>query len=194
LTGTNPDIYLDKFLVLAPSIVVGSTRKALILRDFDQSSLINFCAPQTPVSDIVTRTCRQAVCSQGRKPYAFEFLGFTHFWFRTREGWYMLSRRTSAKRFRRACRAINEWLRYARNWSKTKEWWLILASKLCGHYQYYGVSGNSRMLKVFRYQVMQMLHKRLNRRSQRNQWSWERFTEYLQHYPLPLPHIVHKFY
>jgi RNA-directed DNA polymerase len=131
---------------------------------------------------------------QGRKPYTFEFLGFTHFWFRTREGWYMLSRRTSAKRFRRACRAMNEWLRYVRNWCKAKEWWLILASKLHGHYQYYGVSGNSRMLKVFRYQVMRMLYKWLNRRSQRNQWSWERFTEYLKHYSLPMPHIVHKFY
>jgi RNA-directed DNA polymerase len=130
----------------------------------------------------------------GRKPYTFEFLGFTHFWFRTREGWYMLSRRTSAKRFRRACRAMNEWLRRVRNLCKTKEWWLILASKLRGHNQYYGVSGNSRMLKIFRYQVMRMLHKWLNRRSQRNQWSWERFTEYLEHYSLPLPHIVHKFY
>ena len=131
---------------------------------------------------------------QGRKPHTFEFLGFTHFWFRTREGWYMLSRRTSAKRFRRACRAMNEWLRRVRNLCKTKEWWLILASKLRGHYQYYSVSGNSRILKVFRYQVMQMLHKWLNRRSQRNQWSWKRFTGYLEHYPLPQPHIVHKFY
>jgi RNA-directed DNA polymerase len=131
---------------------------------------------------------------QGRKPYTFEFLGFTHFWFRTREGWYMLSRRTSAKRFRRACRAMNEWLRSVRNWCKTKEWWLILASKLRGHYQYYGVSGNSKMLKVFYYQVMRMVHKWLNRRSQRNRWNWERYLAYLRNYPLPLPHIVHKFY
>jgi hypothetical protein len=50
------------------------------------------------------------------------------------------------------------------------------------------------MLKVFYYQVMRMVHKWLNRRSRRNQWSWERFTEYLEHYPLPLPHIVYKFY
>ena len=26
------------------------------------------------------------------------------------------------------------------------------------------------------------------------EWSWERFTEYLEHYPLPRPHIMHKFY
>jgi RNA-directed DNA polymerase len=131
---------------------------------------------------------------QGRKPYTFEFLGFTHYWFRTRQGWYMLSRRTSGKRFRRACQAMNDWLRLIRNWCKTKEWWLILASKLRGHYQYYGVSGNSRMLKVFYYRVVRMVHKWLNRRSQRNRWSWKRFTEYLKHYPLPVPHIMHKLY
>ena len=132
---------------------------------------------------------------QGRKPNTFEFLGFTHFWQCSFEGgWYMMSRRTSAKRFRKACRAMNDWLRSVRNWCKTKEWWLILASKLRGHYQYYGVSGNSRMLKMFYYRVMRLVHKWLNRRSQRNRWNWERFTEYLKHYPLPLPHISHKFY
>ena len=144
----------------------------------------------------ITFSCKEPENAkrQGRKPYTFEFLGFTHFWFRTREGWYMLSRRTSAKRFSRACRAINDWLRLVRNWHKTKQWWLILASKPSGHYQYYGISGNSRMLKVFYYQVMRMVHKWLNRRSQRNRWSWERYLNYLRKYPLLLPHIVHKFY
>lgn len=49
----------------------------------------------------ITFSCKEPENAkrQGRKPYTFEFLGFTHFWFRTREGWYMLSRRTSAKRF-----------------------------------------------------------------------------------------------
>ena len=66
------------------------------------------------------------------------------------------------------------WLRTVRNWCRTKVWWQILAAKLRGHYQYYGISGNSRMLKVFYYQVMRMVHKWLNRRSQRNRWNWER--------------------
>ena len=132
---------------------------------------------------------------QGRKPNTFEFLGFTHYWHCSLEGgWYMLSRRTSAKRFRRACRVMNEWLRSVRNWCKTKVWWLILASKMRGHYQYYGVSGNSKMLKIFYYQVMRMVHKWLNRRSQRNRWNWACYLDYLRNYPLPLPHIVHKFY
>ena len=184
--------YADDFLIMAQKQSDACMIEQALRDRFKKFSLT--LHPEKTRTISFSRKEPENAKRQGRKPYTFEFLGFTHFWFRTREGWYMLSRRTSAKRFRRACRAMNEWLRCVRNWCKTKEWWLILASKLRGHYQYYGVSGNSRMLKVFRYKVMRMLHNWLNRRSQRNQWSWERFTEYLEHYPLPLPHIVHKFY
>jgi RNA-directed DNA polymerase len=37
---------------------------------------------------------------------------------------------------------MNQWLGDVRNRTKTKEWWKVLASKLTGHYQYYGVSEN----------------------------------------------------
>jgi group II intron reverse transcriptase/maturase len=184
--------YADDFLIMTQKQSDAFMIEQALRDRFKKFSLI--LHPEKTRTISFSRKEPEDAKRQGRKPYTFEFLGFTHFWFRTREGWYMLSRRTSAKRFRRACRAMNEWLRRVRNLCKTKEWWLILASKLRGHYQYYGVSGNSRMLKIFRYQVMRMLHKWLNRRSQRNQWSWKRFTEYLEHYPLPLPNIVHKFY
>jgi len=184
--------YADDFLIMTQKQSDACMIEQALRDRFKKFSLI--LHPEKTRTISFSRKEPENARRQGRKPYTFEFLGFTHFWFRTREGRYMLSRRTSAKRFRRACRAMNEWLRRVRNLCKTKEWWLILASKLRGHYQYYGVSGNSRMLKIFRYQVMRMLHKWLNRRSQRNQWSWERFTEYLEHYPLPQPHIVHKFY
>ena len=184
--------YADDFLIMTQKQSDACMIEQALIDRFKKFSLI--LHPEKTRTISFSRKEPENAKRQGRKPYTFEFLGFTHFWFRTREGWYMLSRRTSAKRFRRACRAMNEWLRCVRNLCKTKEWWLILASKLRGHFQYYGVSGNSRMLKIFRYQVMRMLHKWLNRRSQRNQWSWERFTEYLEHYPLPQPHIVHKFY
>ncbi len=184
--------YADDFLIMTQKQSDACMIEQVLRDRFKKFSLI--LHPEKTRTISFSRKEPENAKRQGRKPYTFEFLGFTHFWFRTRDGWYMLSRRTSAKRFRRACRAMNEWLRCVRNLCKTKEWWLILASKLRGHYQYYGVSGNSRMLKIFRYQVMRMLHKWLNRRSQRNQWSWERFTEYLEHYPLPQSHIVHKFY
>jgi group II intron reverse transcriptase/maturase len=184
--------YADDFLIMAQKQSDARMIEQTLRDRFKEFSLT--LHPEKTRTISFSRKEPENAKRQGRKPHTFEFLGFTHYWCRTREGWYMLSRRTIAKRFRRACRAMNEWLRSVRNWCKTKEWWLMLASKLCGHYQYYGVSGNSRMLKMYYYQVMRMVYKWLNRRSQRNRWSWERFTEYLEHYPLPLPHIVHRFY
>ena len=34
----------------------------------------------------------------------------------------------------------------------------------------------------------------LNRRSQRRSFNWDRFIQYLKHYPLPTPRIVHDLY
>ena len=184
--------YADDFLIMTQRQSDSLTIKQVLRDRFDKFGLT--LHPEKTRTISFSRKEPENARRQGRKPYTFDFLGFTHYWCRTREGWYMLSRRTSTKRFRRACRAMNEWLRTMRNWCRTKMWWQILASKLRGHYQYYGISGNSRMLKVFYYQVMRMVHKWLNRRSQRNRWNWERFTEYLGHYPLQLPHIAHKLY
>ena len=184
--------YADDFLIMAQEQSDACMIEQVLRDRFEKFSLT--LHPEKTRTISFSRKEPENAKRQGRKPNTFEFLGFTHYWFRTREGWYMLSRRTSGRRFRRACQTMNDWLRLIRNWCKTKEWWLTLASKLRGHYQYYGISGNSRMLKVFYYRVVRMVHKWLNRRSQRNRWSWECFTEYLKHYPLPVPHIVHKFY
>jgi len=185
--------YADDFLIMVQR-QSDACKMEQVLRDrFEKFSLILHPKKTRIIS--FSRKEPDNAKRQGRKPNTFEFLGFTHYWKQSLEGgWYMLSRRTSAKRFRRACKAMNEWLRFVRNWCKTKIWWQILASKLRGHYQYYGISGNSKMLKMFYYQVMRMVHKWLNRRSQRNRWNWDRYLNYLRNYPLPLPHIVHKFY
>jgi group II intron reverse transcriptase/maturase len=158
--------YADDFLIMTQKESDASMIEQALKGRFEKFSLT--LHPEKTRTISFSRKEPENAKRQGRKAYTFDFLGFTHYWHRTREGWYMLSRRTSAKRFRRACRAMNEWLRSVRNYCKTKGWWLMLASKLRGHYQYYGVSGNSRMLKVFHYQVMRMVHKWLNRRSQRN--------------------------
>ena len=70
----------------------------------------------------------------------------------------------------------------------------MLRAKLTGHYQYYGISGNVRMLRGFYYLVVGMALKWLNRRSQRSSFTWEQFQAYLKHYPLPKPRIVHNLY
>jgi group II intron reverse transcriptase/maturase len=131
---------------------------------------------------------------QNRKPNSFDFLGITHFCDRTRKGKFKVGRRTSKKKLAAKLKAINEWLKKIRNKEKTKEWWKTLSSKLRGHYQYYGVSGNYVAIASFHAQTLKLVHKWLNRRCQKKKMSWKRFNEYLQHYPLPKPSIRHNFY
>jgi len=89
---------------------------------------------------------------------------------------------------------MNAWLQAIRNAAPAKDWWPILAAKLRGHYQYYGISGNMPALMRYYSTVLRLTRKWLNRRSQRGKISWRRFTDYLEHYPLPVPRIMHNMY
>jgi len=136
---------------------------------------------------------RQNARRDNRRANTFDFLGFTHYCGLSRKGKFLLGRRTSAKKFRRACAQITEWLRKIRV-IRIKDWWPVLAAKLRGHYNYYGVSGNSRMIANFGYRTIRAVYKWLNRRSDRKSYNWEKFNAYLTHYPLPCPRIVHNLY
>jgi RNA-directed DNA polymerase len=131
---------------------------------------------------------------ENRKPNTFDFLGFTHYCDTSRRGKFKLGRKTSGKKFSAKCREMNDWLKAIRNHVKTKDWWKVLVAKLRGHYQYYGVSENYAGIRSFYKLTIKMVRKWLNRRSQKGKMSWERFSKYLEHYPLPKPEIVHSFY
>ena len=131
---------------------------------------------------------------QNRQPNTFDFLGLTHYCDVSRKGHFKLGRKTSRKKFTAKCREMNDWLRAIRNRFKTKDWWKILAAKLRGHFQYYGVSENYLSVMKFYKLTVKMVRKWLNRRSQKRKMSWDKFTAYLEHYPLPKPKIVHRFY
>ena len=137
---------------------------------------------------------RQNADRQNRKANTFDFLGFTHYCDQTLKGNFKVGRKTSRQKFHMKCKEMNIWLKKIRNYKQAKEWWPILRSKLLGHYQYYGVSGNMRSLKRFYTLTVRMTLKWLNRRSQRKSFSWPRFYRYLDHYPLPQPRIVHRLY
>jgi group II intron reverse transcriptase/maturase len=137
---------------------------------------------------------RQNASQQHRRANTFDFLGFTHYCDKSRRGNFKLGRKTSRKKFSAKCREMNGWLKAIRNVVATKEWWKILAAKLRGHFQYYGVSENYAAISRFYQVTLKMVRKWLNRRSQQRKMSWEKFTNYLEHYPLPKPKIVHRFY
>jgi len=137
---------------------------------------------------------RENAKTQNRRANTFDFLGFTHYCARSRKGNYKVGRKTSRKKYVTKCREMNAWLKAVRNLVKTKEWWKTLAAKLRGHFQYYGVSENYNGIARFYKFTLRVVRKWLNRRSQQRKMNWDRFTSYLEHYPLPKPKIVHSFY
>ena len=134
---------------------------------------------------------RQNARRQGRRSNTFDFLGFTHFCGLSRKGKFLLGRKMSRSKFRKA---MNDLLRRIRSVMRIEEIWPILASKLRGHYNYYGVSGNSRMIVRFGYVTIRAVMKWLNRRCQCMSFTWKKFSAYLVHYRLTRPRIVHNIY
>ncbi len=129
-----------------------------------------------------------------RKPDTFDFLGFTHYVGTSRKGNFLMKVRTSRKRRSNSLKQMNEWLKKTRNKCKAKDVWKILASKLRGHYNYYGVSSNYREIRNYYHKTMQLTYKWMNRRSQKQSFNWQTFTEYLKLYPLPKPALVYNMY
>lgn len=121
---------------------------------------------------------------------SFDFLGFTHFWGRSRRGYWVVQRKTMSSRFGRALKRMVEWCRFNRHRSVAEQH-SSLARKLRGHYNYYGITGNSRSLGRFRDEVRRAWRKWLDRRSNSKQMRWDRYVLLLKRYPLPPPRIVH---
>jgi RNA-directed DNA polymerase len=120
-------------------------------------------------------------------PGSFDFLGFAHFWSRSKQGSWVVKRKTAGSRFRRAVQRIAAWCRLNRH-LPIGEQHRALWRKLRGHFQYDGgVIGNNRSLWCFRERVQGIWREWLSRRSGEARLSWERMTKLLQRYVLPTP-------
>jgi RNA-directed DNA polymerase len=124
------------------------------------------------------------------KPDTFDLLGFTHYWDKSRKGNWTVKRKTMSKRSTRAVRSIYQWCRDYRH-KPVHEQWRKLSQKVRGHYAYYGVTGNGRMLNNFRHEARRVWRKWLNRRNRERKMTWAKFERLEQRYPLPLPKIYH---
>ena len=134
------------------------------------------------------RYARTNAKARGGKPETFNFLGFTHFVDVSRKGFFKLGRKTDRKKMTAKLKEMNLWLKSMRN-IPVKDWWPVLKAKLAGHFQYYGVSGNSRSIGTYNYLTVQMVFKWLNRRSQRKSMDWCAFITYFNRHGLPKPRI-----
>jgi RNA-directed DNA polymerase len=120
----------------------------------------------------------------------FTFLGFDFRWGQSREGKPLVTMRTSKKKFRAALAAMLLWIKKERCRLGTAAIFIKLRQKLQGHWNYYGVSGNYDMLRSYYQQVLMMIYKWLNRRSQRKSCNWPGFQEMLKHFRVPRPRII----
>ena len=121
-------------------------------------------------------------------PGTFDLFGLTHYWAKSRRGYWVVKQKTAADRFRRALKRIAEWCRRYRH-EPVREQWAALKLKLSGHFGYFGITGNSRALRNFRHHVVGAWRKWLSRRSQRGWISWPDMLRLLARYPLPQPRI-----
>ena len=119
----------------------------------------------------------------GPRQETFDFLGFTHYWGRSRRGRWVIKRKTARDRLRRTLHAMDRWCRDVRH-RPVVEQWRALNRKLRGHYAYFGVRGNFAAIDLVRSQAMRSWHRWLSRRSQKAAIPWPKFSRFLEHYPL----------
>jgi RNA-directed DNA polymerase len=109
------------------------------------------------------------------KPETFDYLGFTHYCSRTRNGKYTVKWKTSKKKFKAKIKAFAMWIKGVRNLENIRNIFETAKAKLQGHYNYYGVTDNYRMIANYYNKVIRLIFKWLNRRSQRKSFNWEKF-------------------
>ena len=124
-----------------------------------------------------------------RRPETFAFLGFTHYCARSRDGRFVVKRRTDRKRLTRKLHTVRTEQR-RRMHTPLPEQHRWLCSVLRGHYRYYGLPSNWHALDGFYDEVCRGWFRALRRRSQRG-LTWNRFNQWLERFPLPRAGIFH---
>lgn len=131
---------------------------------------------------------RYAVSDQkeknGGKPKTFDFLGFTHYCSRSRDGKrFRVKRLTSKKKRTQSYKKIKEWIK--ENMHERPKWlFQKLNQKLTGYYNYYAITDNGRAVQRMRRYVQMTLFKALRRRSNRHKLNWESYSKMEAYYTL----------
>ena len=105
----------------------------------------------------------------------FDFLGFTFFNAKSRNGWYRLGIRTSKKKLKAKRKVVKAWLR-TRFTTPISDTMKIINVCLIGHVNYYGVNGNFKAIQNFWLYVKERTYRMLNRRDQKGKLCWERYN------------------
>jgi group II intron reverse transcriptase/maturase len=122
---------------------------------------------------------------------SFDFLGFTHYWSKSRRGYGVIKRRTMASRLQRSLKQVTQWCRRHRH-DPVRDQHRYLSQVVRGHCGYYGITGNSQALCQFREEVRKIWRKWLKRRSNAAACKGREWWDALcRRYPIPPARAVH---
>ena len=123
------------------------------------------------------------------KPETFKFLDFTFICGQSRQGRFLLKRKTRSDRMRARLKEIKEEMRRRMHQSIPEQgkW---LRQVVTGYFAYHAVPTNSRALNAFRHHVTNLWRRSLQRHSQKDRTTWERITKLVDDF-LPEPQILH---
>ncbi len=119
----------------------------------------------------------------------FTYLGFDFYWALTRKNKRTVKRRTNKQKYSTALKSLKTWMKGERH-TPLKRLKTTIRNKFLGHFNYYGVIGNSRMLSQFFNAARWTIYRILNDRSQRTSYNWRGFTRMWKTLDIPNPKIV----
>ncbi len=117
----------------------------------------------------------------------FDYLRFTFYWSKSRQGYYVIKKKTARKRLNRFMQMLWSWCKVNRHNPIGKQY-NMLSLKLRGFYQYFGVRSNYKSLEVVYEYAEKAWRYWLSRRIHRCEVMYE---ELRKSFPLPVPKIVH---
>jgi len=124
---------------------------------------------------------------------SFDFLGFTFYWankYATKTK--ILKLKTNKKSLHKKIEDFKDWIKTNRSKLKTRELWIKTKEKLVGHYNYFGYYLNSQKLWQYYKEIIKILFKWLNRRSQKISYDYEGFKSMIEFYKIPVPPATDK--
>ena len=125
------------------------------------------------------RFARSNAQRRGEKPKGFTFLGFDHYCGKTKNGKFKVKRRTNLKKLRAGLRKFTEWCEKSRRWMIKGDMLRSARARIIGHLNYYAITDNSPRCGEYIYHATRILFKWLNRKSQRNSYTWEGYRQVL---------------
>ena len=123
------------------------------------------------------------------KPETFTFLGFTFISGKSRQGKFLIHRKSRRDRLQAKLTEIKEELRQ-RMHEPIRQQAAWLRQVVSGFFQYHAVPTNKKSLGTFRHYVIDIWRRTLRRRGDKHRMTWQRLGKLADAW-LPKPHILH---